>query len=156
MSECKTKPEEPEGKGEDPWRSAGEDPWTVVQGQFGSVLPLGPLGGVEPAPKKVSNATEVFNRFENLPVTEEDLEVEELRAEHERFLKERDDLNRGQMLDHLEEQYQLILEGKRPSQSRLTIGGKGKKWRFSKTLAQRDLEDREKYLQDCGVNVRSF
>ena len=150
MSECKTKPEKPETKGEDPW--SGEDPWTVVQGQFGSVLPQGPLGGVEPAPKKVSNATEVFNRFENLPVTEDS---EELLAEHEQFLKECQELKREQMLDHLEDQYQQILEGTRPNKSRLTMGGKAK-GRFSKTLAQRDLEDREKYLQDCGVNVRGF
>ena len=49
----------------------------------------------------------------------------------------------------------LILEGKRPNTSRLPIGGKGK-GRFSKTLAQRDLEDREKYLQDCGLKRQGF
>ena len=83
--------------------------------------------------------------------SEEDL----LLAENEQILAELQDLKKEQMLDHLEEQYQQILSGERPNKCRLTNRGKGK-GRFFKTLAQRDLEDREQYRKDLGLNVQGF
>mgnify|MGYP003298901223 CR=1 FL=1 len=135
-------------KGKDPLD--GFDPWTVVSGQFMSVMPVSGLG---PAPKS-PRPTEVKNRFEHLEVTDhsESKDSETLKCECEeefRLIQEEQDmLFMTEMLDRERE------EAEQPTPK----ASKAKTWlerrhRSARTQLQRDLEDKAKYMRDIfGVS----